>query len=149
VFEYDGWFYALVMPGVFMRSRDGLSDFQVGPTLFDRTMRHSAVQRFGDTLRVYYSNAGEAPECILSVTIDLRPDWLEWRTSPPELALEPETEYEGVDLSIESSRRGASRKRVRQLRDPAIFEEDGRTWLFYAIAGEGGIALAELNIPTA
>jgi len=34
---------------------------------------------------------------------------------------------------------------VNQLRDPAIFEEDGRVWLLYAIAGESGIALAELH----
>jgi hypothetical protein len=31
------------------------------------------------------------------------------------------------------------------LRDPAIFEEHGRTWLLYAIAGESGLALAELR----
>jgi hypothetical protein len=33
---------------------------------------------------------------------------------------------------------------VNQLRDPAIFEEDGRTYLLYAVAGESGIAIAEL-----
>jgi hypothetical protein len=31
-----------------------------------------------------------------------------------------------------------------QLRDPAIFEENGRIYLFYAVAGESGIAIAEL-----
>jgi hypothetical protein len=34
---------------------------------------------------------------------------------------------------------------VRQLRDPAIFREDGRTWLLYSVAGENGIAIAELK----
>jgi hypothetical protein len=33
---------------------------------------------------------------------------------------------------------------VNQLRDPAIFEENGRVYLFYAVAGESGIAIAEL-----
>jgi hypothetical protein len=33
---------------------------------------------------------------------------------------------------------------VNQLRDPAIFEEDGRTYLLYAVAGESGIAIAEI-----
>lgn len=149
VFEYGGWFYTLVMPGLFMRSRDGFHDFQEGPTLFDRTMRHSAVQLAGDTLRVFYSNAGDSPERILCVTIDLSVDWLQWRTSPPHVVLEPETEYEGVELQVEKSLRGPSRKKVRQLRDPAIFEEDGRTYLLYAIAGEGGIAIAELVYPQA
>ena len=35
---------------------------------------------------------------------------------------------------------------MQQLRDPCIFEEEGRTYLFYAIAGEMGIAMAELEI---
>jgi hypothetical protein len=34
---------------------------------------------------------------------------------------------------------------VNQLRDPAIFEEDGRIYLLYAIAGEQGIAIGELT----
>ena len=32
----------------------------------------------------------------------------------------------------------------RELRDPCIFREDGRTYLFYIVAGERGIAGAEL-----
>jgi hypothetical protein len=32
------------------------------------------------------------------------------------------------------------------LRDPAIFEENGRVYLLYAIAGERGIAIAEILI---
>ena len=34
---------------------------------------------------------------------------------------------------------------VNQLRDPAIFEEDGRIYLLYSVAGESGIAIAELT----
>ena len=34
---------------------------------------------------------------------------------------------------------------VRQLRDPGLFEEDGRTYLFYSFCGEQGIAAAELT----
>jgi hypothetical protein len=35
-----------------------------------------------------------------------------------------------------------------QLRDPAIFEDDdGRTYLLYSVAGESGIAIAELTFP--
>lgn len=145
VFRHGGWHYALVMPGQFLRSRDGIDGFEEGPTLFDRTMRHSAVQLVGDCLRVFYSNAGDAPERILCSTIDVSGDWREWRNSAAQVVLEPDAEYEGGELQIEESKRGASRKRVRQLRDPAIYEEDGRTFLLYAIAGEGGIAVAELE----
>jgi hypothetical protein len=31
---------------------------------------------------------------------------------------------------------------VNQLRDPAVYEESGRTFLLYAVAGESGIAIA-------
>jgi hypothetical protein len=33
---------------------------------------------------------------------------------------------------------------VCQLHDPAIFRENGHTYLLYAVAGERGIAMAEL-----
>ncbi len=33
---------------------------------------------------------------------------------------------------------------VRQMRDPGMYEEDGRTFLLYSIAGEAGIAAAEI-----
>ena len=36
---------------------------------------------------------------------------------------------------------------ARQLRDPAIFEEDGQTYLLYAVAGEQGLAIARLVEP--
>jgi hypothetical protein len=34
---------------------------------------------------------------------------------------------------------------VHELRDPAIYEEDGRLYLLYAAAGEQAIAIAELT----
>ena len=40
---------------------------------------------------------------------------------------------------------GDGRGRVRELRDPAIHEENERTYLLYSVAGEGGIAIAELE----
>ena len=33
---------------------------------------------------------------------------------------------------------------LNQLRDPAIYEEDGRCYLLYAVGGEAGIGIAEL-----
>ena len=50
-----------------------------------------------------------------------------------------------------ASARGLADGLAYQLRDPAIYREDDRTWLLYAVAGESGIALAELRAqsPTA
>ncbi|HOF87386.1 MAG TPA: hypothetical protein PLZ36_04665 [Armatimonadota bacterium] len=144
VFRRQGWWYALGMPGIFYRSRDGVTTFEEGPTLFTSDMRHSALRLDGDRLTVYYSNAHDCPERILHSVIELTPDWRQWQASAPEVVLEPETDWEGADLPLEPSVRGWAPERVRQLRDPAIYREDGRTYLLYSVAGEHGIAIAEL-----
>ncbi len=145
VFHWGGFYYAMGMPGVLYRSRDGLEDFEPGPTLFNTDMRHCALKLDEDVLRVFYSNAGDCPERIVVSLINLKPDWREWRANQPATVLEPETDYEGADLPLAPSLRGQIRERVRQLRDPAIFEEEGRTYLLYSVAGEYGIAMAELQ----
>jgi hypothetical protein len=61
------------------------------------------------------------------------------------VVLEPELPYEGGDLPRQPSKRGLVMEPVCQLRDPAIFHEDGRTYLLYAVAGEHGIAIAEIK----
>ena len=99
----------------------------------------------GDTLEVFYTNAGDCPERILRATISLSEDWATWGASAPEVVLEPETVYEGGDLPLEPSRRGLVTGPVRQLRDPAIYREGGRTYMLYAVAGESGIAIGELT----
>jgi hypothetical protein len=58
--------------------------------------------------------------------------------------LRPETDYEGGHLPLEPSRFGAMHQPARQLRDPAIFEENGKVYLIYSCAGESALALAEL-----
>jgi hypothetical protein len=37
---------------------------------------------------------------------------------------------------------------VNQLRDPAVFAEDDRIFLLYTVAGESGIAIAEVFLDT-
>ena len=145
VFRYGVFHYAIGMPGVFYRSRDGLTGFERGPTLFGDNMRHTAVDVDGDTLRVFYTNAGDSPEMILLSTVDMGEDWLGWRASEPVMVLEPETVYEGTELPAAPSSRGIVTEKVRQLRDPAIFREGGETYLLYAVAGEQGIAIARVE----
>lgn len=145
VFTWKGLCHALEMPGTFRRSASALSGFEEGPTLFTPDMRHSAVQVDGSTLNVFYSNAHDCPERILWATIDLEPDWQDWQAGEPTTLLSPETDYEGADCPVEASERGNAPGRVHQLRDPGILEEDGKTYLLYSVAGEYGIAIAELT----
>ena len=92
-----------------------------------------------------YSRIGDEPERILVSEVRLTSDWSQWRSSEATTVLSPERDYEGGDKPIEVSRPDEAAGRVRQLRDPAIFREGKRTYLLYSIAGESGLAIAELR----
>ena len=144
IFPHDGMTYALAMPGQFFRSKDGLHGFEPGPKLFNPNMRHSAVLKRGHELLVFWTQVGDAPERILCSRVGLSGDWRGWRESPPVEVLRPERWWEGADAPLTPSVRSTAYGHVNQLRDPAIFEEKGGTYLLYAVAGESGIAIAEI-----
>ena len=82
-FDHAGYTYALAMPGHFYRARDSLTEFEEGPVLFNKNMRHNAVLVRGDELFVFWTQVGDAPERILLSRIDLSKPWLEWTASDP------------------------------------------------------------------
>lgn len=152
VFTYRGWWYALAMPARenpvnVHRARDPLAVFEPGPQVFPAVPRqvHNAVRRRGDVMDVFYTREGDRPERILYSEVTLGPDWRTWRATPPQECLTPEMDWEGADLPIVPGTVGALSEPSHALRDPAIFEEDGRTYLIYVVAGESGIGIAELR----
>ncbi len=148
VFHHAGAIYALAMPGQFYRASDPLGGFAAGPRLFNPDMRHSAVLIRGDTLWVFWTQVGQAPERILLSSIDLSGDWHRWRESEAVTVLRPEHPWEGAEAPVEPSIRSVAPGVVNQLRDPAIHVEGDDVYLLYAVAGENGIALAKLEPPT-
>ena len=145
-FPHGGQTYALAMPGEVYRSSDSLGGFEKGPTLFNPNMRHSAVFQRGHTLYVVWTEVNAAPpERLLLSAIDISGPWETWKESAPVEILRPEKDWEGANLPLAKSLRSFAPGRVNQLRDPAIYEEGGRIYLLYAVAGESGIALAELK----
>ena len=148
VFQHDGYTYAMSMPGQFYRSRDPLGGFEEGPRLFNSSMRHSALLRRGNTLLVFWTQVGDVPEHIKLSTIDLADDWASWTETPGVEVLRPEYDWEGADAPLKPSVRSTAYGHVNQLRDPAIYEdaESGRVFLAYAVAGESGIAIAEVHL---
>jgi hypothetical protein len=156
VFRWHGDYYAIAWAGELYKARDPDDPWKdewetgvypisypgapVGPVL-----RHAAVQLRGSKLNVFYSNISDAPEHILMSTIQLTNDWRSWQASEAISVLWPETEYEGAARPIHVSYMGAAQGMVNELRDPAIFEEDGHTYMLYSVAGENGIAIAEIG----
>lgn len=139
------WWYALAHPNRLLRSRDGLGCFEPGPELLAPTMRHTAALVRGDTLHLFWTRIGDAPERIFHGSVDLRADWRDWRVSAPREILRPERDWEGADLPVEPSRAGAVDAPANQLRDPAVFVEGAAVRLLYSVAGEHGIGLAALS----
>jgi hypothetical protein len=149
VFEWEGDYYAVANQGRLFRSPNPDGPFEQARSPFQdlpdgRIIRHVAVRVDGSELLVFYTRTGDDPESILLSTIDLRDDWTRWKASPPQLILSPSTEYEGADLPSLPSTKREAKTRVRQVRDPAVFVEGTHLYLLYAVAGEQGIAIAEL-----
>lgn len=142
--EEPGW-YGMSMPGIIYRSDDGLGGFEQGPQLFADTMRHCALLRRDDTLWVFWSNAGDAPERIFVSPIELSGDWRSWTAGEHREVLRPVYDWEGANLPIAPSVRGFAPEPVHELRDPAIFEDNGNAYLLYTVQGERGIAIAQLD----
>jgi hypothetical protein len=145
VFEHCGATYGMAMPGQLYRSSDGFASFIDGPLTFNPSMRHFAMLKRGDRLQVFWTRVGDAPERILVSTIDLAQDFKEWVDVGAREVLRPERPWEGADQPVEPSIRSVAYGLVNQLRDPAIYEEDGDVYLLYATGGESGIGIAELE----
>ena len=147
IFQHNGYTYSMAMPGQFYRSRDPLGNFEEGPRLFNANMRHSALLVRENTLFVFWTQVGDAPEHIMLSTVDIAGDWNSWQNTPGVEVLRPEYPWEGSSAPLEPSVRSTAYGVVNQLRDPALYEDiaSGRTYLFYAVGGEAGIAIAEVH----
>lgn len=143
--RWHGHWLAMSMPGILYRS-DDLRTWEPGPMLFEMSFRHCALLRRDDRLLVFWTRVGDAPEHVLVSMIELSDDWSTWVATPAASVLRPEELWEGADLPIEPSMRGQVTEPVHQLRDPAVFDHDGRLYLLYSVAGESGIALAEVDL---
>ncbi len=107
-FLHDGFTYAMAMPGQFYRSKDPLSGFMKGPRLFNPSMRHAALLTRGNTLFVFWTQVGQAPETILLSTIDILGDWMKWSESDPIEVLRPVRTWEGADAPLVPSVRSTA-----------------------------------------
>lgn len=147
VFEHDDTRYALANDGHLYRGTDPFEPFERLHELFPRNRHFAMCKRDPVTLQVFLTRRGDRPERLQTAIIDLERPVEAWQADPhpPETVLWPVEGYEGGDEPVTTGEDGAADERTRALRDPAIFEEEDRTYLFYAVAGERGIAGAELR----
>jgi len=150
VFKKDGEYFSMSRLGVLGRATNPLTKFELGPSAFEngpyaRRVRHVALLVRGNVLYVFFSAIGDAPEKILLSTIRMDGDWRTWRASAPIEVLTPRERYECVDLPVVPSKAGEAEGKEHALRDPAVFEENGKVWLFYSVCGEQGIGAAEVT----
>jgi hypothetical protein len=152
VFQHDGYFYGMARLGLLLRARDPLDEFVTGgdpwrDTPYKGRVRHVALLPRKDALHIFFSAIGDAPEGILHTTMPLTGDWQTWTVGPISQVLAPEAAYECPNLPNEKSLVGEIDHQAKQLRDPALFSEGGRLFLFYTFCGEQGIAGAEVTLP--
>jgi hypothetical protein len=136
--------------GRLSRAKDPLATFELGPNPFRDgsyagRIRHVALVMRANRLFVFFTAIGDTPERVMLSTIDLAGDWSTWRASAPIDVLQPERGYECTFHPNAPSESGDIAVPVRQIRDPFVFEEAGRSYLFYSICGEQGIAAAEIT----
>jgi hypothetical protein len=149
-FLWNGENYGMARLGVLSKAKDSLAPFELGPNPFSqgpyaRRVRHVAVLVRRNTLYVFFSAIGDAPEKISLSTIGMDRDWLNWKASASVEVLAPREPYECFELPVTPSKAGESEGKEHALRDPALFEENGKVFLFYSVCGEQGIGAADVT----
>jgi hypothetical protein len=147
--RYYAWSKDYFRGGMMQRGdAEGLSEFEYGNACINLA-RHTAVWVRGDSLYLFYTRIYDTPETIYVTKIDLSKPWEQWHCPLGVKLMTPEMDWEGADLPISTSFPGASNRRVHELRDPAIYEENGKLYMAYSYAGETGIAIVELIVEAA
>jgi hypothetical protein len=147
----DGRFYGMARLGQLLRASNPLDAFELGGSPFRDSpyagrVRHVALLEENGVLHVLFSAIGDAPESILHTAITITGDWRDWKIGPVSEVLAPQASYECPNLPVEKSMVGEIDRPARQLRDPALFRDEDRLYLFYTFCGEQGIAGAELTL---
>lgn len=148
IFIKDGYFYSIAMRGGnIKRSKNGLDNWEDCKGIFNGlNIRHIGLRRINENLlQIFYTKKGVCPESIHYVSMDISKDWTEWKLDDNHtLLMKPETDYEGANEPLIPSKGGISPGKQNQLKDPFIYKENEKEYIFYSAGGENSIAVAEL-----
>jgi hypothetical protein len=158
VVNYNNLFYGMSKGGNIWFSKSGLDSFSPLHNPFDRSLdqeiwhnspgsvRHVALFLHKKVLYVFFTRIGDSPEKILCGSINLSMPRKNWKVINIITVIKPETKYEGVHLQKKPSEAGTAAQEENALRDPFIFEDNNKLYMFYCVKGESGIALSELEL---
>ena len=150
VFKRGSQFYGMGRLGQLLRAQDPSSSFALGPNPFRdgpyaNRIRHVALLPHESYMDVFFSVIGDAPEKILHATIPMRGDWTQWKAGAYQEVLAPRAKYECPEMQTAPSEAGEIHGPAKQLRDPALFLESGKIYLFYTVCGEQEVGGAEIT----
>ena len=92
----------------------------------DLLILHSATWVRENSLFLFFSRKSDVPDYIILSVVPLNGDWTtRFPTKPPK---------KGCEINLQ------------ELRDPYLFHDDDRSYLIYSLAGEMGLAIAEISI---
>ena len=120
-------------------SRDPKAKSQIRPP---SQIRHGHVFAHKGRLHLTFSRIGDTPERLLHCEMVPADDWADWRFGPVSEMMRSAPGWEGGGLPIQTSVMGTAMDRLHELRDPALFTDDGKVYLAYCGGGEQGLGIA-------
>jgi len=145
VFEYNNKKYGIAKKGnecsvVYDVDNDFKPIFEFLPS-----SRHCATYVKDENLYVFYSNIGDTPEHIRVCKIKLASEVVDWDVISDKALITPTFRFEGAHLSNVTSMPGSATNKfghnnIKEIRDPYLFEDGGKLYLYYVILGEKQIS---------
>jgi hypothetical protein len=109
-------------------------------------MRHLHIVSHKETLLVFYTRIGDAPERIYAKSLKVHPDNSHLEISEEIEVMRPQIAFECQTASITKSQPGLSETFELAFRDPFVFTENELNLLFYSYGGESGIAVCQIDL---
>ena len=110
-----------------------------------RRIRHGHIFAHEGRLHMTFSRIGDGPERCLHCEVVPADDWANWRFGPVSHLLRPAPGWEGGDLPMRPSIMGTAMERLHELRDPALFTDNGQVYMAYCGGGESGLGIARMD----
>ena len=92
-----------------------------------------------------FSRISDGPERCLNCEVVPADDWADWRFGPVSELLRSAAGWEGGDLPMRPSIIGTAMNRRHELRDPALFTDNGYVYMAYCGGEESGIGIAKVD----